>query len=98
MRLLYLASVMKSLENSTSTVSFQAKRKKEPYALCKSILRLKTIERSRLPMASTPTSVLNKEWTLLRYAVEISHRSPLSSPNSLSSDEKQPFVVFIENR
>ncbi|CAF0816169.1 unnamed protein product [Rotaria sp. Silwood1] len=32
---------------------------------------------------------LTKTWTLLRYAVEINPNSPLSSPNSTSSNERQ---------
>jgi hypothetical protein len=38
-------------------------------------------------------SPLTKNWTLLRYAVEINPHSPLSSPNSSSSNERQKFVV-----
>ncbi|CAF4264471.1 unnamed protein product, partial [Adineta steineri] len=34
-------------------------------------------------------SSLTKNWILLRYAVEINHYSPLSTPNSTSSNEQQ---------
>lgn len=39
-------------------------------------------------------SPLTKTWILVRYAVEINHHSPLSSPNSASSssNERQQFV------
>ncbi|CAF0784339.1 unnamed protein product [Adineta ricciae] len=35
------------------------------------------------------SSKSTKTWTLLRYAVEINHHSPSSSPNSTSSSERQ---------
>jgi hypothetical protein len=43
---------------------------------------------------NTPSSLI-KNWTLLRYAVEINHHSPLSSPNSRSSNERQELVFVL---
>jgi len=40
-------------------------------------------------------SPLTKTWVLLRYAVEINHHSPLSSPNSTSSNERQQLVFLL---
>jgi len=40
-------------------------------------------------------SPLTKTWTLLRYAVEINHHSPLSSQTSTSSNERQQLVFLL---
>jgi hypothetical protein len=40
-------------------------------------------------------SSLIKNWTLLRYAVEINYHSPLSSQSSPSSNERQQFVFLL---
>ncbi|CAF4029307.1 unnamed protein product, partial [Adineta steineri] len=42
-------------------------------------------------------SSLTKNWILLRYAVEINHYSPLSTPNSTSSNEQQQFELLCLN-